>query len=172
MIFRANVADQAIELEVNLRDGYPEVTIQNRTPHLDIVRLSTYSYSLLVDGHSYLLSIRPSRDGFIVDLRRRTYFVRLRDETDLTIERLGMKNSSRNYSGQVLAPIPGLITSLAVSEGEQVAAGDQLLVLEAMKMENEIASPMNGVIKTVHVSVGMAVEKGTVLIDLLGQSHS
>lgn len=169
MIFQAIIGDREIRLNVRQENDRPVVEIEDLAPQLDLVQLSPYSYSLLVDGQSHHLSIRPSRDGYLVDLRRRTYHVRLRSELDLTIERLGMKNTARDHSGQVVAPIPGLITSVSVSEGDQVAAGDQLLVLEAMKMENEIAAPLAGIIKTLHVSPGEAVEKGARLVELKGR---
>lgn len=169
MIVQATVADREIRLNVREENGRPVVEIAEQTPQLDLVRLSPYSYSLLVDGQSHHLSIRPSRDGFMVDLRQRTYYVRLRSELDLTIEKLGLKDAARDHSGQVAAPIPGLITSVAVTAGDAVSAGDQLLVLEAMKMENEIAAPLAGTVASVHVSPGDAVEKGTRLVDLVGR---
>lgn len=169
MIVQATVADRKIRLNVREENGRPVVEIAEQTPRLDLVRLSPYSYSLLVDGQSHHLSIRPSRDGFMVDLRQRTYHVRLRSELDLTIEKLGLKDAARDHSGQVAAPIPGLITSVAVAAGDTVSVGDQLLVLEAMKMENEIAAPLAGTVASVYVSPGDAVEKGTRLVDLEGR---
>jgi pyruvate carboxylase subunit B len=153
---------------VGLDNGRHTVQLQDHSPDLDLVRLSSHSYSLLVDGHSHHLSIRPSRDGYMVDLRRRTYHVRLRDELDLTIEKMGLQDASRDQSGQVTAPIPGLITAIAVDEGDPVTVGDQLLVLEAMKMENEIPSPMTGTVAALHIATGDTVEKGARLIDIHG----
>ncbi len=168
MIFQAIIGDREIRLNVRQENGRPVVEIEDRAPQLDLVQLSPYSYSLLVDGQSHHLSIRPSRDGYLVNLRQRTYHVRLRDELDLTIEKMGLKNAVRDYIGQVVAPIPGLITSVAVAVGDKVAAGEQLLVLEAMKMENEIAAPMSGTVAAVHVSPGDTVEKGAQLVELEG----
>ena len=168
MIFLATIGDRDIRLKVRRENGRPVVEIADRAPQLDLVQLSPYSCSLLVDGRSHHLSIRPSRDGYLVDLRQRTYHVRLRDELDLTIEKMGLKNATRDHSGQVRAAIPGLITSVAVAVGAEVDAGEQLLVLEAMKMENEIAAPMSGTVTAVHVSPGDAVEKGTLLAELEG----
>jgi len=60
--------------------------------------------------------------------------------------------------------MPGLVLSLKVAEGQAVSAGDPLLVLEAMKMENEIKAPFDAVVQSVHVSAGDAVQKGQLLI--------
>ncbi len=169
MIFLATVGDRDIRLNVRREKGQPLVEIADHAPQLDLVQLSPCSYSLLVDGRSHHLSVRPSRDGYLVDLRQRTYHVRLRDELDLTIEKLGLRDTARDHSGQVTAPIPGLITSVVVAVGAEVVAGEQLLVLEAMKMENEIAAPVGGTVAAVHVSPGEVVEKGTLLVELEGQ---
>ena len=65
----------------------------------------------------------------------------------------------------VTAPMPGIILSIIVKEGDQVSAGDSLLVLEAMKMENEIHAPRAGTIKKIHVSEGAEVRAGSELIE-------
>jgi pyruvate carboxylase subunit B len=66
----------------------------------------------------------------------------------------------------VVAPMPGIILSIAVKEGDQVNAGDAILVLEAMKMENEIHAPRSGIVKTIHVSEGSEVRAGSELIEI------
>jgi len=64
------------------------------------------------------------------------------------------------------APMPGLIVQLRVKPGDHVSAGDGLVVMEAMKMENELRAPAAGTVRAVHVSVGAAVEKGALLVEL------
>jgi pyruvate carboxylase subunit B len=66
----------------------------------------------------------------------------------------------------IVAPMPGIILSIAVKEGDQVNAGDAILVLEAMKMENEIHAPRSGTIKKIHVSEGSEVRAGSELIEI------
>ena len=61
--------------------------------------------------------------------------------------------------------MPGIILGITVKEGDDVNAGDAMLVLEAMKMENEIHAPRAGKIKKVHVSVGAEVRSGSVLVE-------
>ena len=65
----------------------------------------------------------------------------------------------------VVAPMPGIILSIAVKEGDDVNAGDSLLVLEAMKMENEIHAPQAGKVKKIHVSEGTEVQSGSELVE-------
>ncbi|UCD38970.1 MAG: biotin/lipoyl-binding protein [Fidelibacterota bacterium] len=169
MIFKALVADREIQLKLRVESGKPIVELQEYSPQLDLVKLTAFSYSLLVDGQSHHLSIQPSRNGFKVDIRRRTYHVRLQDELDITIAKLGLKDASLNQSGKVVAPIPGLVTSVNVATGDKVGKGDHLLVLEAMKMENEIRAPLSGKVTDVHISPGDTVEKGVELISIKGR---
>lgn len=68
--------------------------------------------------------------------------------------------------GAVLAPIPGLVLRISVKEGDQVQLGDTILVLEAMKMESEIASTAQGVVKKIKVTEGQSVQEDDVLIEV------
>ena len=77
-----------------------------------------------------------------------------------------MSDSVTVSNGEVRAPIPGLVSSIAVVPGQSVQKGEILLVLEAMKMENDIDSPSTGCIKEVFVSQGQSVEKNCLLIQL------
>ena len=69
-------------------------------------------------------------------------------------------------ANSITAPLPGSVVSISVKAGDAVKAGQQLAVIEAMKMENEILAPADGTVATVHVSAGQAVQQGDALIDL------
>ena len=72
----------------------------------------------------------------------------------------------RSGDGRVKAPIPGLISRILVEPGATVSAGQPLVILEAMKMENEIRAPFEGVVQTVSVTVGQTVLRDTVLAEV------
>ena len=69
-------------------------------------------------------------------------------------------------ANSITAPLPGSVVSISVKAGDAVKAGQQLAVIEAMKMENEILAPADGTVAAVHVSAGQAVQQGDALIDL------
>jgi glutaconyl-CoA/methylmalonyl-CoA decarboxylase subunit gamma len=73
---------------------------------------------------------------------------------------------ARAASGDVVAPMPGIIVSVGVKEGQEVQTGQALLVMEAMKMENNISSPKPGKVKKIHVQPGQEVNNGQILVSL------
>jgi len=82
----------------------------------------------------------------------------------------GNGNSTTSKPGAVSAPIPGVIIEIKVSEGEAVAYGQELCVLEAMKMKNSIRASRAGKVKKIHISVGDQVQQGKLLVELADQA--
>lgn len=93
------------------------------------------------------------------------YKVALKNELDLLIKELGLMANVSSISNELKAPMPGLIVDVLTKVGAEVKAGDGLIVLEAMKMENKLTAAQDGVIKSVNVKSSDPVEKGTVLIE-------
>lgn len=90
--------------------------------------------------------------------------IHLKDRFDLLLEKLGMNNLQQNTAKDIKAPMPGLIFDIQVEEGQEVKKGEPVLILEAMKMENIIKSPGDGIVKLIKVKKGDSVEKNQVLI--------
>ncbi len=90
--------------------------------------------------------------------------VQLKEPVDLLLEQLGMQQSSARKINQLKAPMPGLVVRILVEEGQAIKAGEPLLILEAMKMENVFKAPADVVIKQIKVSEKQAVEKNTEMI--------
>lgn len=103
------------------------------------------TYTLWVDGFRF--------EGEALDERTRAI-------RDITAE-----SSQSAGPASLVAPMPGLIVRVSVAAGDTVQAGQGIVVMEAMKMENELRAPAAGIVKTVMVEPGKAVEKGTVLVD-------
>src|ERR1041385_2421797 len=98
--------------------------------------------------------------------------VAVQDERSRGIEAASSKGKRAGGGGTVRAPMPGLVVRIEVAEGQRVDAGAGLVVVEAMKMENELRAPRPGMVKTVHVAVGQAVEKGASLVTLASPEPS
>ena len=85
-------------------------------------------------------------------------------ESETTLQKNNNEQQFSSDSEKISAPMPGTIINVLVTEGQKVSEGDVLLILEAMKMENEIASPIDGVIEKINVTKGQSVETGENLI--------
>lgn len=90
----------------------------------------------------------------------------LQDSLDQLIDKMGMNDQAEDSGGDVISPMPGLILSISVKEGMAVEKGEDILVLEAMKMENLLKAPSSGTITSIKCSVGDSVQKGDLLIQI------
>ncbi|MEP7346026.1 MAG: biotin/lipoyl-containing protein, partial [Gemmatimonadaceae bacterium] len=93
------------------------------------------------------------------------YEIEALDERARVIQELTAARSGPKGPAAVVAPMPGLVVRIYVAEGERVVAGQGVVVIEAMKMENELRAAADGVVKSIHAVQGNAVEKGTVLVE-------
>lgn len=123
-------------------------------------------YSLLIDGRSYEAYVYESEDAndWQVLIRGDLFTALVQDERELRLKATAGAVSSSTDEFNLRAPMPGLIVALPVSEGQAVAKGDILVILESMKMQNELRSPRAGSVTHVRVKVGDSVEHNQVLM--------
>lgn len=136
---------------------------------LDLRRISPDLFHLIHHSRSLngqFTPLTPDGKQAVVDMDGETYTVSIRDGLDQMLDRLGYSSQSTRQVKEIRAPMPGLVISLAVTEGQEVREGERILILEAMKMENSILIHADGRIKKIRVSPGQAVDKGQVLVDL------
>lgn len=134
----------------------------------DCLELENGKFHLLKDGKSVeatLLSADQEAKTFVIQIQHRGYKVQIKDNFDLLLEELGMENLAAVTINDVEAPMPGLVLQVLVEPGQEVAKGDSLLILEAMKMENVIKATGEGRVSAISVQEGEAVTKGQVLIE-------
>jgi biotin carboxyl carrier protein len=144
------------------------ITIDGKSFNWDIVKLSEGYFHILHNNKSYRAEVvRADKDAkaFVLKINNHIHTVEVKDKFDLLLEKLGMNNGAAGKVNNVKAPMPGLIIDMKVKAGDSVKAGDQLLILEAMKMENILKSAGEGVVKSVKVKKGDTVEKNQVLIE-------
>jgi acetyl/propionyl-CoA carboxylase alpha subunit len=121
------------------------------------------SYSLLVDGRSYEVAVEEDGATLRVRLGGHTFRARVRSPLEKVLREVGGPRAGG--AGYVLhAPMPGLVVALKTAPGEAVAAGQAVVVMEAMKMQNELSAEADGVVEAVHVAVGQTVEAGQALL--------
>jgi biotin carboxyl carrier protein len=106
------------------------------------------------------------RGSYTLSLEGRRYGAEALDERTRAIRDLSAASAAASGPAPLVAPMPGLIVRVNVAAGDVVQAGQGLVVMEAMKMENELRTPTGGTVRAVRVTPGNAVEKGAVLIEL------
>ncbi len=119
---------------------------------------------LTLDGLNHRVFARRAPDGWRLSIRGRTFDVRIEDERTRAIREMAGRGAVDVGSGELRAPMPGLVLRVLVEPGQQVAAGDSLVVVEAMKMENELRARGSGTVSTVAVRSGDAVDRDDLLI--------
>lgn len=113
-----------------------------------------------------LLSCDMESKTLVIGLNGKEFIATIADEYDQLVDQLGFTKESAIVIKDIKAPMPGLVLDIVVTVGQTVEKGSQLVILEAMKMENVLKSPTDGVIKEIVVENGDAVEKGQLLIVL------
>ncbi len=106
-----------------------------------------------------------NRKKYSIKVNNHSYDVDVSNPLDLLIDKMGFTFGTTKHVNSIKAPMPGLILDIHVKEGQEVKEDEGLLILEAMKMENVITSPRDGVIKSVNMSKGDAIDKGHLLIE-------
>ncbi|MBY0541959.1 MAG: acetyl-CoA carboxylase biotin carboxyl carrier protein subunit [Sphingobacteriaceae bacterium] len=144
-----------------------QLTVNNEVVELDQIILNKNSSHILYQNKSYLIEVVElikEEKKAIIKINGNIYTLNVEDQYDQLLKQLGMDNLAVSKILQIKAPMPGLVLSVLVTEGDEVKKGDNLLVLEAMKMENMIKSPTDGIIKKIEIKQGNKVEKNELLI--------
>ncbi|HPR17545.1 MAG TPA: biotin/lipoyl-binding protein [Candidatus Cloacimonadota bacterium] len=135
-------------------------------------------YKMTINGEKYNAKIKEYKGNYVlVEVNGIDYGIELEVENKPVVQLVRSQKSSPALNvtkstvnkqpaqaGSVLAPIPGLVLRILVKEGDTIHVGDTILVLEAMKMESEIASTASGIVKSINVKEGSSVQEDDVLI--------
>jgi biotin carboxyl carrier protein len=153
--------EQQLEIEELADAGAFAIHLGGKKIGADLRRVGASSFSIVVGTRSFDLDVIRQGEGFVISSRAGV--------TRLTLEdarRRLMHSGAREVSGkaQLRAMMPGRVLSVSVKVGDQVDAQQGVLVIEAMKMENELKSPKAGKVVEVKVAAGQTVEKGALLI--------
>ena len=124
-------------------------------------------YSLIVDGNSYEAYVYPAEENWEVLRRGRMYPVKVEDEREKRLRAAAGGGVSETGEYHLKSPMPGMVVTIPVEEGQVVEKGEVLLILESMKMQNELKAPRDGTVSRVLVSSGESVEQRQTLLSLL-----
>ena len=162
MKFEAQAGGGIAPIEVTGDAGRYTVVLGGETLTVDARQTGEGIWSILLDGASHVAEVTEQDGAYAVDVGGERYAIRVEEESRYIIRTRGASGGER---GQVLkAPMPGKVTVVVVSVGQSVAPGDGLIVLEAMKMENEFTAQVAGTVKEIRVAAGQPVNPGDVLL--------
>ena len=141
------------------------ILVNGEAHDVDFLNLGGSLYSIITENRSLEAVIDDDDDKIAVMMDGRLFEAQALDERAmLLIQRRGGISSG---SGEVHAPMPGLIAVVTVAVGQAVAQGDTVVILESMKMQNELKSPIDGAVAAIHIEAGQAVDKNSLLIEIV-----
>lgn len=132
----------------------------------DLIKLSDGKYHLIKDDKSFTIEV-VSQEGKTISLlvNGKRYTCEVKDKLDIQLNKMGISVGAATAENELKAPMPGLVLDIKVSIGQEVKAGESMVVLEAMKMENILKAAGDVTIKDIKVKSGQNVEKNAVLIE-------
>lgn len=161
MKYITKVNDQEFIIEIDQED---QIIVDDRPYAVDFQQLTEGGIlSLLLNNHSLEAIIEERANGWEVLIHGELYAVDVQDERAYRLARA--RGTVAEFTGEAIiqSPMPGLIIEVLVEPNQVVQKGDKVVILESMKMENELRSPRDGVVKHVYVEPGASVEKNQVL---------
>ena len=165
LIVTADGRDRTVAVEGPLPDGRFRVTVDGTTHEVDGRAVRPGTWSIMVGGQSYMVELDKRRTGIAASVGASEAMLQVEDALH---RRLAAAAQPRDKPrGETIrAPIAGKVVKVLVAPGDQVTAGTPVIVLEAMKMENELVAERGGTVKTVNKQAGQAVDTGDPLIEI------
>jgi len=136
--------------------------------NLDVLQTSDSKYHVIQNNKTYSSEITDAdfnSKTYKVKVNNNTYNINIHNDLDDLIKRMGFEIGSTKKVNDIKAPMPGLLLDVMVKIGQEVKEDEGLLILEAMKMENVLTAPRDGIIKSISVNKGDAVDKNQLLLE-------
>jgi pyruvate carboxylase subunit B len=167
MAYIATLDDKTHKIEVQEleEDHLYRIVIDGNEHTIDGRKLTGHIYSLIKDNRSFTVDVTAKDDQYTVACEGKSVQLRLLDERRASRSGEG-GGADRDGGKQIKSFMPGKVVEVLVNVGDEVAKDQGLIIIEAMKMENELRSTAAGKVKEIRVSAGQAVESGELLIEL------
>ncbi|MBN1679829.1 MAG: biotin/lipoyl-binding protein [Anaerolineae bacterium] len=164
MKYQTIVNDETFDVEIN-EDGRILVNGEERVIDFRVLREQEL-YSMLLDYQSFEAVVEERDDVYQVLLHGSMFDVKVTDERSRRLESAFMAFGDTGAEIVIRAPMPGLIVRVPVEKNQPIVKGDTVVILESMKMENELKSPRDGTVHHIHVAAGDSVEQNKVLVTI------
>ena len=158
--------DRDVVVDGPLDDGTFRVAIDGAVHVVDARAVRPGTWSLVIAGDSLVVDLDHRRGGVVATVGASEIALAVEDALHKKLAQAAGARAVGSRGEELRAPIAGKVVKVLHAVGDTVAAGSAVIVLEAMKMENELASERGGTIKAVHKTAGQAVETGELLVEL------
>lgn len=141
--------------------------VNDATINADIKQLNQLLYHIINQNGSYnaeVVSFDREAKTAEIKVNNNIYTLTAKDQFDVLLDKMGLSSLMAAKVSEIKAPMPGLVLKVLVEEGAEIKKGENLFVLEAMKMENIIKAPADVTVKTIKIKPGDKVEKGQILM--------
>ena len=165
LIVTADGRDRMVAVEGPLPDGRFRVTIDGTSHEVDGRAIRPGTWSLVLDGRSYVVELDKRRAGVAASVGASEAMLQVEDALHRRLAAAAQPRASARGES-IRAPIAGKVVKVLVAQGDQVDAGKPVIVLEAMKMENELVAERGGTVSAIHKAAGQAVDTGDLLVEL------
>lgn len=162
-MIRVSIADKAIHIQ----EEAAVTTVEGMEYAAEIQNVRTDTFEWVHQGEKFrveVLKYNAADKQFTLRVNGKKVLVSAKDRMDLLLEKVGLAGMNTRKVNELKSPMPGLVLDILVSEGQEIKAGEPVLILEAMKMENVLKAPADVTVKKVNAEKGKAVEKGQVLL--------
>jgi biotin carboxyl carrier protein len=166
LIVTADGHDRNVTVEGPQADGRFHATIDNTERLVDAREIRPGTWSLLIEGRSFIVDLDQRRDHIHASVGASEAKLSVEDALHRRLSQ-ATRASTPRMGENLRAPIAGKVVKVLVSVGDHVAPGTPVIVLEAMKMENELVAERGGTVTAVHKIAGQAVDTGDSLVDLV-----
>jgi glutaconyl-CoA/methylmalonyl-CoA decarboxylase subunit gamma len=166
LVVTADGRERAVVVDGPGQDGRFRISVDGTEHEVDARALRSGTWSLIIGGRSYVVDLDRRRTGIAASVGASEVLLQVEDALH---KRLASAAGARPAArGEALrAPIAGKVVKVSVAVGDQVAPGAAVIVLEAMKMENELRAERGGTVSAIHKVAGQAVDTGDLLIEIV-----
>ncbi len=162
--FIVSVNDEKLKIGFNKND---KLEIDNLEYEYSLSHINSGTYLLKIENESFLVSLKSEENSkYFVTLKGQVFETNVRTVLEEKASNLIKAKIKQLSKVIVKAPMPGLLIKIKKKAGDKVTPGESILILEAMKMENDIRSPISGIIENIKISEGKTVEKGAELFTI------
>jgi len=166
-MYKVKIKENEKSFNIDFREG--EIVANESRLCIDIEKINNKTYHIIKDYKGFtveIIALNTADKEVEMLINGKAVTIIIEDKMDLLLEKMGMSAALLTKVANIKSPMPGLVLEVKVGVGDSVEKGTPLLILEAMKMENIIKSTGRGIVKSVNIKQGQAVEKNEVLLEM------